>query len=194
MTGYRIYKRIASGNEVLIAEVVLTLFFLDGGLVNDVNYYYRISAVNLNGEGAKTDEFSVTPRNLLPVCGFSLAYSSGVVMRGASSVRGWAYDPERMPLTMEFSVDDGPWIRANWDSGWEYRWDTTKHSNGNHTLYARAYDGENYSEIVSLGVRVENAENMFEQAWFWVAAFIVTLFIASALYVERRGRSKKPPS
>src|SRR5439155_204419 len=61
ITIYKIYRSKAGGGETLIATIGNQLSYSDGGLTNGVTYYYKVSAVNNEGEGPKSNEASATP-------------------------------------------------------------------------------------------------------------------------------------
>lgn len=56
ITNYKIYRGMSSGGETLVATVDNVNTWTDTGLVNGKVYYYKISAVNGNGEGAVSTE------------------------------------------------------------------------------------------------------------------------------------------
>lgn len=60
VTNYNIYRGIASGNGTLLATVGNLTFFIDELVEDDKTYYYQVSAVNLAGEGAKSNEVTAT--------------------------------------------------------------------------------------------------------------------------------------
>ena len=61
-TGYNIYRGTSSGGESFDIYVTSTSFN-DTGLAAFTTYYYKVSAVNSNGEGAMSTEVSGTPGN-----------------------------------------------------------------------------------------------------------------------------------
>src|SRR2546421_200467 len=61
ITNYKIYRGTASGGETLIATIGNQLSYSDGRLTNGVTYYYQVSAVNVAGEGPRSNEASATP-------------------------------------------------------------------------------------------------------------------------------------
>ena len=75
---------------------------------------------------------------------------------GIIEINGTAYDIDGTIQRVEIKIDDGSWIVATGTNSWSYNWDTTEVSNGLHTIYARSFDGEYYSEIASIDVYVEN--------------------------------------
>ena len=42
---------------------------------------------------------------------------------------------------------------------WAFEWDTTQYSDGDHVIYARSNDNENYSEVDMVNVIVENIQS-----------------------------------
>jgi titin len=61
ITNYRIHRGLAPDSEILLVEVGNIFIYYDAGLTNGVTYYYKVSAVNSQGEGAQSNEASVTP-------------------------------------------------------------------------------------------------------------------------------------
>jgi parallel beta-helix repeat protein len=74
ITNYRIYRGTTSGGETFIAEVPEILFYIDSNVVVGNSYYYKVSAVNVQGEGPLSNEANAVynsvpsePRNLAVV-------------------------------------------------------------------------------------------------------------------------------
>jgi len=59
---------------------------------------------------------------------------------------------------VEVKIDAGSWELASGTDNWNYQWDTSSTDDGDHAIYARAFDGEDYSNIVSVDVTVENEQ------------------------------------
>ena len=64
IVGYKVYRGVVSDSEALLATVGDVLAYSDSGLMNGQRYFYRISAVNLEGEGAQSNEMSATPSTI----------------------------------------------------------------------------------------------------------------------------------
>ncbi len=60
-TSYNIKRAAASGGPYATIASIPSLSYLDVGLTNGVSYYYVVSAVNANGEGANSTEVNATP-------------------------------------------------------------------------------------------------------------------------------------
>ncbi|UCE37929.1 MAG: fibronectin type III domain-containing protein [Thermoplasmata archaeon] len=58
---YKIYRGTTSGNETLLDIVGNVLTYIDTNVINGQIYYYKVSAVNGVGEGAKSNETFATP-------------------------------------------------------------------------------------------------------------------------------------
>lgn len=56
----------------------------------------------------------------------------------------------------EISIDDGKWITLSGADIWRYEWETKEVENGEHTIKARSYDGQEYSEETSIIIHVKN--------------------------------------
>jgi hypothetical protein len=61
ITNYKIYRGTASNTGTLLATVGVMNGYNDASAVNGTAYYYRVSAVNIKGEGARSNEVALTP-------------------------------------------------------------------------------------------------------------------------------------
>jgi predicted phage tail protein len=61
ITGYKVYRGVASGGETLLTTLGNVLSYTNTGLTNGQSYYYKVSAVNSAGEGSQSNEASATP-------------------------------------------------------------------------------------------------------------------------------------
>lgn len=72
-------------------------------------------------------------------------------------IEGTASDSDGSVSLVEIRIDNDPWESALGTSSWSYTWDTTPYINGQHTIYARAYDGEDYTDpLASVTINVTN--------------------------------------
>jgi subtilase family serine protease len=85
VSGYDVYRGTSPGGEssTPIATGVTTTSYVDGTAVNGTTYYYKVTALNGTGEGARSNEASATPHS--PLAGnFSIAISPS-----SRSMGGW---------------------------------------------------------------------------------------------------------
>jgi hypothetical protein len=74
----------------------------------------------------------------------------------------WDHDGNEDIEQVWVRIDQGWWHEATFVevddecSWWVYEWDTTLWDDGEHHVYARAWDGEDYSELDVIGVIVDN--------------------------------------
>lgn len=61
VTSYRIYRGLESNEETFLAEIGYEKFYNDTDVTNGITYYYKVSAINSEGEGPLSEELSVTP-------------------------------------------------------------------------------------------------------------------------------------
>jgi len=75
---------------------------------------------------------------------------------GTIRISGTASDDERLSYSI-IQIDTDHWFRPSGTSeSWYWDLDTTELSNGMHTISAKSYDGEYYSEVKSVGIIVQN--------------------------------------
>jgi len=97
----------------------------------------------------------VGPENELPTVTITHPLN-GTTISGTITIQGTASDSDGEVQTVQVKIDDNAWKTASGTTSWSYGWDTTKVSNGAHSVYARSHDGRNYSSIYSVGITVDN--------------------------------------
>ena len=60
-TSYNVYRGTSSGTETLFESGIISTTNTDATVTNGTTYYYEVTAVNANGESAKSNEVSATP-------------------------------------------------------------------------------------------------------------------------------------
>ncbi|UCF08116.1 MAG: fibronectin type III domain-containing protein, partial [Thermoplasmata archaeon] len=199
ITNYTIYRGTVLGSETLIAEVGDILFFNDTTAANDVTYYYRIGAVNAIGEGALSEAVNATPSapvNLLPTCTIS-SPSPDTEVSGSIVITGSSSDTDGIVQIVQIKIDDGNWTTVTGTESWSHSLDTSSLSNGQHTIHARAFDGENYSPQTSVTVVVNNPvpKEEEETPWMLVGAIIIiiiVLLLLLLLFARKRKPEEEP--
>lgn len=137
----------------------------------------------------------MSPLNHPPSCAIRTP-SPQLTVTGEYTISGTAFDPELLVEMVEVKVDGGPWTRADGTTSWAYEWDTTTVSNGEHTIFARSYDGSNRSSEVSVIVTVDNRSHergdpLLGQVLFWTMVVSVIVIAGLGLMLEARRRKKE---
>ncbi|HEV8361718.1 MAG TPA: fibronectin type III domain-containing protein, partial [Candidatus Thermoplasmatota archaeon] len=60
VTGYRVYRGTSNSSLALVAELGNVTAHTDEGLAHNTTYFYKVSAVSVLGEGARSNEASAT--------------------------------------------------------------------------------------------------------------------------------------
>ena len=102
-------------------------------------------------------------------------------------IDGTAEDDGTVTL-VEVTVDDGDWQPASGTGEWTFAWDISKLKDGAHTIKVRAYDGQQYSEVVSVEVKVDEERDDDERALSTYILLIIGLIVilAATVLVMRR--------
>lgn len=142
--------------------------------------------------GGMTDETSeqvivealIPPQNEPPTCGI-MDPISGTEISGTYAIEGTASDADGNVQIVEIKIDGGPWIATEGTSSWTHIWNTSLVDDGQHTIQARSFDGEDYSGLVSMTVLVDNAEPPpdGQQDGFLTSSVIVWMSIVIAVVV-----------
>jgi len=59
---------------------------------------------------------------------------------------------------VEISIDNGDWVRAEGTDPWSYELDATGMEDGEYRIKARSYDGQTYSDEVSITITVGDSK------------------------------------
>ncbi len=114
---------------------------IDDG-VNSPNYDYS--------DGALT----VDHPNTMPTV--AITSPTGGTVSDTVTITGTASDTDGSIALVQVRISDGDWLETQGTTSWTYEWDTTQHLNAIYTIEARSYDYEDYSDLASVEVTVEN--------------------------------------
>jgi len=157
-----------SSDPPKVASNITTNSYNPGTLQYSTIYYWRVVVWDEHGAKNNSEIWHFTteaytpplPPNHPPV--ITITYpSDGATVNGTVIIQGTASDEDKTIQKVEVRIDDGDWITATGTTSWSYEWDTTQVENGQHTIYARAYDGEDYSNIILVNVNVFNNHKPF---------------------------------
>jgi len=198
VVGYRVYRGAASGGETFLVEVSRS-FYNDTDTGNGITYFYQISASNSVGEGPRSGEVEATPSNQHPVCTITSPTDGAPAFR-TLMVTGTAADSDGTVVSVEIRVDDGAWTLATGTETWGFDLDTTDLSNGDHTIHARSYDGEDYSETAQVSVWVDQGDVddvpgiLGLPGWLWIVIVSVVIVVITAVLLLLARRRKRGQS
>jgi hypothetical protein len=131
------------------------LWFLEHGLA-DPHWFYGLTIIGdpILGPRVPKVQDGGSGSNLKP-CMTLHSPENDAVVEGFVSIEGTAWDDVEV-ASVWVKIDDGEWREAIGTLSWFYFWDTTWETAGSHTITSRAFDGELYSEEVSVSVTVKN--------------------------------------
>jgi fibronectin type 3 domain-containing protein len=199
ITNYRIYRGTSSDTMPILQEVGNVLSFNDSTVSNDVTYYYVISAKNSQGEGIKTGDINATPMapedpvNNIPTVVIATP-SDGVRWAQTATISGSASDSDGDVEKVEVRFNDGEWMEANGTEDWTYEVDPKDLPDGENIIYARSYDGENFSTEVNVTVNVDNSVDEEDEGILGVVLIAVgiIIFIIILLILLPKLKKRRP--
>ena len=197
VTSYSVYRGLTSGAEVHLVILGNVLTYTDSGLIGEQEYFYEVSAINGVGEGPMSNEASATalvpPPNRPPTCVID-SPDKGAILFGSVQIAGTADDLDGEIDKVEINFDNGSWIQVFGTSFWTYDWNTTQSSDGPHTIFARSFDGENYSNVVMVSVNVDNyvppEESEMPENWWLLPLVTIIVFVVIAVILILWGLSQ----
>ena len=143
----------------------------------DGSLYSNIASISINVFNNHKPNVAITsPQN-------------GSIVKGSIVIKGKAWDEDGNDTItrVEIRIDNGTWNVANGTNSWNYSMDTKALKNGMHIIEARAYDGHDYSNIVSIQIEVKNEKK--KTPGFEMIAFIIAIAMAF-VYLKRKERRK----
>lgn len=134
--GYRIYRG-TGGLFTFLTEIALVLSYGDTSVTEGTSYYYRVSAVNREGEGPQSSQVSATvPDVTNPSIAITTPAADAVVASRSVTVTGTASDNVAM-ARVDLSSDGTNWVPATGTTAWSAALTLPEGSN---TIHARATD------------------------------------------------------
>jgi parallel beta-helix repeat protein len=195
---YSIYRGETQGEETYLIKIGNILSYNDTDVTNGVTYYYRLIAFNDLGEGLSSQIVNATPKkiiipiNQIPTCSISSPIT-GSTVKGNIEINGTASDSDGEVQKVEIKIDDGNWIQVDGTILWRYSLDTTSYSNGEHTVYVRAYDRTNYSSENQISIQINNPvpepveeRSIFEELWLWAIIILLIIVILILILLTQR--------
>jgi len=113
---------------------------------------------------------------------------NGSTVSGVVTIKGTAYDEDGDSITVEIRIDGGEWENIGGEN-WSYSLNTTGMKNGEHVVYVRAYDGNEYGNIDSIKIVVKNEEGGGESNLnliIIIAVAAAVIIVIAGVWVYRR--------
>ncbi len=83
----------------------------------------------------------------------------GSKLSGKVTMKGTTTDTDGVVTKIEIRIGEDEWQLINGTGSWEFILDTNKISNGSYNIKVRCFDGEDFSNISSISITVENKDN-----------------------------------
>jgi parallel beta-helix repeat protein len=137
--------------------------------------------------------------NQAPECTISTP-TIGATVSGNIIIEGTAMDRGGEVLRVEIKIDQNGWIEVTGTASWIHELDTTTLADGNHTIYARSFDGVDYSSVIEVALSVDNSPTIDGgQDWPWLAVAVIVVIVIGCLMIlvllfkRRRIEEEEPP-
>lgn len=143
------------GEGMTMGEAFLHWFKQNG--LTDPQWYYGLTIIGdptIGPRVTKTSGGDQTLSNQRPSLTIQFP-ENGDVFEDSTSIEGSAWDDEEV-ASVWIRIDSREWNKATGTTSWSYFWDVREEPSGSHTITARAYDGELYSDEVSISVTIKN--------------------------------------
>lgn len=110
----------------------------------------------------------------------------GATVSNLIMISGVSSDPDGNETVeqIEISINDGEWKKADGVVKWSYELNTYELEDGYYIIKARAWDGQDYSEIKNVEIKVNNPEQVETDSHRWA------LFVISANIPDVEDESK----
>lgn len=107
-------------------------------------------------------------------------------------IKGSAFDVESLQA-VEIKIDDGEWQTVEGSGEWSYNWQP---SSGKHKIYARSFDGAQYSTEFEVDIEVPAKRGEAAPTTFWIligiaVALAAFVFLLAIKKVGKKGLSGK---
>lgn len=112
---------------------------------------------------------------------------------GTVKIRGTASDVDGEIVRIEIQIDDGEWVEISGTTNWDYELDTTKLSDGEHTIRIRALDDEGEYHEESYAINVNNSSFIVWLIIFVVIIIVLVLIIPIGLMRKKSQKAATEP-
>lgn len=92
-------------------------------------------------------------------------------------IYGRASDVDGIIQYVQVKIDAGEWVNVPGTILWNYTWDTTKLDDGEYIIYARSFDGIDYSNVSFITINIKNSATPGFEILFFIIGFILFFMI-----------------
>ena len=157
VTGYAVYRATNPGGATFLTTLGDVVTYADAVVTNGVTYYYQVAALNIAGEGPRSNEVSATPNALAdstPPAATIVSLSNGTVVNSTTlTLTGTASDNVAIEK-VEVSTDGTTWILATGTTSWSA---TMTLKEGSNMVFVRTTDTSGNVDVKTITVTVEQA-------------------------------------
>ncbi|UCD14167.1 MAG: caspase family protein [Thermoplasmatales archaeon] len=139
-------------DKKLIAVIIVVILF--------VSILSGCLGQNNEGSNIKPNVTIDYPTNLMIVNSFVMISGTSTDPDGDDSL-----------IKVEVKIDESEWYSADGTIKWSYDWNTYEYQDGVYTISARSWDGEDYSDVQTVTLEVDNLEAVESDSHKW-AIFI----------------------
>ena len=170
--------------------------YTDTGVTNGYTYYYQVSAVNMFGQGSKSNEVAARPMpppdSSAPSIAITSPSNNTVVSATTIAISGTASDNIAIQI-VELSTDAATWYAASGTTTWSGS--ATLHA-GTNVIYARATDASGNRATVQITVTLEGLglSGVDSVILATIVVAIGAVSVAVALIAWKRRKAGRPPS
>lgn len=109
------------------------------------------------------------------------------------TIQGTAYDAQGDISLIEIKIDGGEWIEVGASGQWYYDLSLSGLENGNHTIYARSFDGDEYSaedsvKIFIVGERTKSVQTQSYGTTILIIALVLLGLVALFIVKKQKKR------
>lgn len=161
----------------MVAPMPTSRLSVSVGIVNGRMYVIG-GSLGCEAQNVNEEFTPPQPENSPPVCTITNLDREQTV-EGVVQIQGTATDPDgdAQILRVEVDIDGFGWELANGTTSWSHSWDTSDSKPGYHTVHARAYDGEDYSNQYWIVVEIPRSRTVPENDLLFYVLLGATIFI-----------------
>jgi serine protease AprX len=151
------YHYVEDVSEPTFATPIVSFQSETPGVDFDTDYPLYLN-ITLNGLNATRVTKNITVDNQDPPMVLIENPTDGDPVAGMVTIEGTAFDPDSGDWVeqVQIKINDDDWENVTGTADWSYSWDTMDLNNGWYSIRARAFDGEDYSEIHNISVNLDN--------------------------------------